>query len=498
MDKSLRKFTLLILLFLSLVSACAPASGSETDVTEQVVVEPTLTATSEPTATPSPTPTPLPLGGQQTEYHIDATINYYNRFISVTSRSVYTNKTNTPIPEMVFIVYPAIFNAVYIRSVELGDGTPVENRRWESHRVIIPLDTPLQPGEQIEIIFDYELYMPDRDGVFGQTGRQLLLSYWYPTIPPYDEEQGWLAYEVSIINSDFVGEYQTFESADFFVNVSFTDRGENLDIAAGAIPEMEDGKYHFHLPLARTFVMGVSDSYNIIEREWNGVLVRGYTLPEVEETAQVLVDLAKESLQLYSELFSPYERDLISIVQVDMFMNMEFDGIIMIQSSYIWTYHYHTPPRTSLHIIVPHEISHQWFFGLVGNNQAIEPWLDEAFATYAEALFYEYQYPEDLEWWWQERVFNHLPTGTIDTDIYLSGGLPEYMHRVYRRGALFTQELRDMIGDEVFFDFVRAYIDEYRYDIATGEGFWNLLLEHTDADLTPLLDTYFSDPPVSP
>jgi hypothetical protein len=33
-----------------------------------------------------------------------------------------------------------------------------------------------------------------------------------------------------------------------------------------------------------------------------------------------------------------------------------------------------------------HELGHEWFYGLVGNDQARDPWLDEAFATYAEAL----------------------------------------------------------------------------------------------------------------
>ena len=33
-----------------------------------------------------------------------------------------------------------------------------------------------------------------------------------------------------------------------------------------------------------------------------------------------------------------------------------------------------------------HEVAHEWFYGLVGNDQGRDPWLDEAFATYAEAL----------------------------------------------------------------------------------------------------------------
>ena len=34
-----------------------------------------------------------------------------------------------------------------------------------------------------------------------------------------------------------------------------------------------------------------------------------------------------------------------------------------------------------------HEIAHQWFYSLVGNNQARAPWLDEALATWAQARF---------------------------------------------------------------------------------------------------------------
>jgi aminopeptidase N len=37
-------------------------------------------------------------------------------------------------------------------------------------------------------------------------------------------------------------------------------------------------------------------------------------------------------------------------------------------------------------LVAVHETAHQWFYAMVGDSQALHPWLDEAFASYAEAL----------------------------------------------------------------------------------------------------------------
>ena len=79
--------------------------------------------------------------------------------------------------------------------------------------------------------------------------------------------------------------------------------------------------------------------------------IRGFSLPEVIESSEVAVDLAEKALRLYSELFGPYERDVLSVVQADMDINMEFDGLILIQSSFYWLCDpafrlaYHRPSR---------------------------------------------------------------------------------------------------------------------------------------------------------
>ena len=488
----------LLIIFITLFALMGCATTTEMTPQPSNTVAPTITATSTeiptPTTTLSPTPTPLPLNGQQTQYFIDVTVDYYNRYVTAKSRSVYTNKTTQPIDQMVFIVYPTIFqSAIYIKSVK--QGSTVVDYDWESHRMVIPLDEPLLPGEQIEFTHDFELYMPDREGTFGQTGRQLNLSYWFPIIPPKTEE-GWQVYEISLVNSQIVGEHIMFESADFDVTLSFTDRRENMKVAAGAIPQEENEVLHYQLKLARTFTLSISDIFVVTAREVNGLIILSYTFPEESAAGEAAADIGVDAATLFTLIYGPMERDLLTLVEADFLHGMEFDGLVFLSRGFYMFYDF--TPKTNLTIIVPHEIAHQWFFSLVGNNQAMEPWLDESIATYSEALFYEEYFPDLVPWWWENRVDNQIPGGYIDNSIYLEDGYPAYLRSVYLNGAHFYQDLRDTIGDQSFKDFLRAYIAENRYKIATPEDYWRILRENTDADLAPLISEYFANPPAFP
>jgi len=359
--------------------------------------------------------------------------------------------------------------------------------------MVIPLENPLLPGEQIEVQHNFELYMPDREGTFGQTGRQLNLAYWFPFIPPIDEDGNWQVNEISLVNSQIVGEHLVFEASDFDVTLQFSDRRENMRIAAPTLPIESEGILQYQLPLSRTFTLSISDIYSVTEREVNGIKILSYAFPTEASAGEAAANVAVDAVQLYRKLYGDLPRELISVVEADFLHGMEFDGLVLLSRGFYMFYN--GTPETNLTIITPHEISHQWFFSLVGNDQALEPWLDESLATYSEVLFYENYYPELVPWWWENRVDGHSPSGFIDNTIYLDQGYDAYRDSVYLNGAHFVQDLRDLVGDEAFFNFLKAYIAQNRYAIATGEDFWRILQEHTSADLLPLVEEYFSEVP---
>jgi hypothetical protein len=128
----------------------------------------------------------------------------------------------------------------------------------------------------------------------------------------------------------------------------------------------------------------------------------------------------------------------------------------------------------------------------VGNDQANEPWLDEALSTYCERLYYENTYPDLVDWWWEFRVNYYHPTGSIDLPVYSYNGFRPYVNAVYLRGAHFLEDLRHTIGDEAFFAFLKDYVSTYSGKIASRQDFFDTLSRHTSADIQLILQEYFA------
>lgn len=120
--------------------------------------------------------------------------------------------------------------------------------------------------------------------------------------------------------------------------------------------------------------------------------------------------------------------------------------------------------RDAVGPLVAHELAHQWFYALVGNDQARDPWLDEAFATFAQALTADQidQYRLDdvpgrdrglvgrpMTYW--------AATGTFD----------HYVECVYTQGAAALLAARDAVGAARFDSALRSYIDRNAHRVAT-------------------------------
>lgn len=290
-----------------------------------------------------------------------------------------------------------------------------------------------------------------------------------------------------------MGEYIAAESADFNLRLRLSGSAKNLTIAASSEGIEQSGFIEYQLPLARTFSLSISDRFVTQETQHQGVNIRTYVFPQHQDAGQAILEIAKNALDMFADLFYPYPRQTLSLVAADFLHNMETDGMLLISKGVIDFYR--DAPLNNLTILVPHEISHQWIYSLVGNDPAREPWLDEAFATYSEALYFERFHPEHLSWWWENRVEGFKPSGWVDSTTSIPGGYTTYRNAVYLNGAKFLQSLRELMDDEAFFAVINQYAIENTYKIATKTDFFIILREHSDADMSVLLTQYFENPP---
>jgi aminopeptidase N len=277
--------------------------------------------------------------------------------------------------------------------------------------------------------------------------------------------------------------------ADIDVRVRVLNGPQGLRIAASALPKLEGEWRRYRLEQARNFALSMSPDYVVLEESVGEVTVLGYAFPTDVLAGEAAFRATVEALQLYSELYGAYPWESLSLVEADFLHGMEYQGLHYLSRGF---YNLYTgTARDYLTAIAAHETAHQWWYGLVGNDQAMEPWLDETLCTYSERLFYENVHPEDLDWWWEARVDFYKPEGKVDSALYETGGYRPYVNAVYLRGALFLEDLRALMGDADFFHFLNDYAQENSRQLATSADFFALLKDHTDEDLNGLLREYF-------
>ena len=86
----------------------------------------------------------------------------------------------------------------------------------------------------------------------------------------------------------------------------------------------------------------------------------------------------------------------------------------------------------------------------------------------------------------------------LDQDLLLSDPGPELMFddRVYKRGALTLHALRLSLGDDAFFDLLRAWVSEHAGGSVTTADFVGLVSERSEADLSDLLAEWLDETPL--
>jgi aminopeptidase N len=485
-----RQFTVIAVVISMALGSCGNPQPTSSPV--PVDATPTASASNIPQATATVMPAPAMANP---EYVLNLLLDYGQKQASVEETIKYQNQSGQELSNLILAVEPNLWADCFTLNEMRVDGQVSTAFLLEGQK--LELNQTLAPMEIVTISISFTLAIPQidvnnqaaiiRTQVFGFTPRQLNLVDWYPFVVPYVPGQGWL------LNAPATyGEHLVYDSASFDVIVRFAGETVPVVAASGAETPTSDGK-RFLLDKGRSFALSFSPDYLIKSQEVDGVTVLSYYYASNALAGQAALDATVHALQIFSQDFGPYPHASLSIVQEETAFSMEYDGLYFLERPLYFGYS--GADTDFLPTIAAHETAHQWWFGLVGTDQANEPWLDEALSTYSERLFNESFSPEKGVWWYQARIsLAEKKNCPVDISIY---GFYDYncyyTESVYRRGALFLQAVRDRIGDQAFLAFLKDFATQFAHRRASTQDFFTVLRQHSDADLTDIIQAFFKE-----
>jgi hypothetical protein len=462
--------------------------------------------------TPTPTPDPfwhyraalqpaahgdIEAVGPLPRYHITAQLNEDG------SRLVGVEQVIIPSPQadIVFRLYPNLDNyggAMRVTSAQ-SNGIPLEIEPMAGGGAIRLTTPPAANGSlpaetTIQLSFEVDLNSrPGQNGsnytLFGWDGPILSLPGFYPTLAVGQGDE-WIlddppAHADVLFNN--VALYQ--------VDITLPD---DLLVAAGGVtlnvidnPAGNTRTWQIAGGPLRDVTL-IAGPFQSASEQAAGATVTSYYLPGYEAAGQAVLGHAAASLRVYSDRYGSYPYTELDIVQAPLNVRgMEYTGLLLIGEDL------YADQREFLTFLVAHEVGHQWWYAVVGNNPYRYPWLDEGLTEYGAFDYYRGVFGQAaaeklLTGRWQI-PFEWAAAGGVDGVIDRPAQAFDpagYELIVYAKAALFFNALREQLGDELYLQVLQTYYTENRYQIVTPQIFLATAERVSGQNLNPLAETW--------
>lgn len=394
--------------------------------------------------------------------------------------NVFKKSNETPAPKS---AYYAGFNEgwLHIKSITVN-GNPLDYVE-DGATITIQLLSPIKLGENIDIHMEWQAKIPRVEYRFGCKDYIFMLGNFYPTLNVLSDD-GWHNSYNSVFGDPFC-----FQAADYRVNVSVPQ--EYTMISTGDVVNRgaeDNGReiYTIEARGVRDFCLAAMYGYTEIKEIIKGKTIKCYLPVKGKEIATDILKKAGKVLNYYSCQFGSYPYNDFKLVFVPMqgFHGMEYSGLIFLKDEFLQKSYDHNHRD----FVLAHEVAHQWWYLMVGNDQLREPWLDEGLANWSA-----YKYLQDIE------GKNPPAHGQINKKINLGKELrdmysrQEYYYTAYTGGETFWFALEEEIGEETVVRVLRRYLADYRKKIATTEDLIEVIKTETGEDLEDFFQNWFPD-----
>ncbi len=495
---------------------------------------------------------------QDVYYKINASIDDKTDIIDGALELAYTN--NSP-DELSFVYFHLYSNAqakgsylsdlynnngvklTYGKYEEQGLGTNVSkityngsDLKTEQDNTVLKVFLPkgLKTGESIIFKVDFKTYFDtgtirNRMKLFNAWGfKHYDVVHWYPRISVYDRKAGWDTDQH--LDHEFYGDFGTYDVAFTFPNnyvldgtgnllnkdeVLPADLREKLDIKifknkiwneAPSVVIAADGTkkiWKFHAENVHDFALTADPTYRIGEAEWNGVKCISLAEEPHASRWQNAAEYAAKILKVNSDDYGMYGYP--KMIVADAQDGMEYP-MLTLDGGF-------DPDYRDLFI---HEISHNWFFGMVGSNETYRAALDEGFTQFLTSWTYEriegnqrvkyapkssyIQRFTEPDYVRNSEVYNGYMDeaargGETNINVHSDGFSGALRHgggyrQVYMKTSTMLYNLQYTLGDSLFLGAMKHYFNQWKFAHPYFEDFRNSIIQYTKVDLNWFFDEW--------
>jgi len=351
----------------------------------------------------------------------------------------------------------------------------------------VELDKPILPRSRVTFDMEFESQIPlqiRRSGRDNPTSKvRYSISQWYPKICEYDYE-GW--HPTPYVAREFYGVWGDFDvtisidksyilaatgylQSPNQIGYGYESKGVTVNRPSGT-----KLSWHFVAPNVHDFVWAADPEYVHVSRKLKDSLTVNVFYKPTNATAQqweALLDMAEKALPFIERTFGPYPYKQYSFIHGGD-GGMEYPMATLIIG-----------PGAAIH-----EWMHSWYYGLLGTNESMYPWMDEGFTQYAEErvtafLTNSASFPYADEY---AGYFNLARSGkeeplTTHADHYNTNFA--YSAAAYLKGAVFMEQLGYIVGAQVRDKILLEYYRLWRYKHPNAQDFINIAEKVSDMKL---------------
>ena len=367
----------------------------------------------------------------------------------------------------------------------------------------------LLPGAAVEITTPFHVKLPFNFSRGGHVRQSYQLTQWFPKPAVYDRD-GWHpmpyldqgefysefgSFDVRItVPSNYVvaatGELQNADEISWLKSRSSFDQVEIIKKAPGFLKPSNTPKADNNIKSSSTTktlqykqdrihdFAWFADKYFVVNHDTiklasgRAVDAWSYYHPENKNVYKNSVAFVKDAVRFRSNLIGEYPYNVVSAVESAMGFpgGMEYPTITSITRM---------KDEQSLDEVIGHEVGHNWFYGILANNERIHPWLDEGINSYYDKRYTDWKYPGPNEFSLDETVLlNTLAQKRKDQAIETPSEIfTDYNYGLvaYYKTSLWMKELEKYLGREKLDAAMQTYFEQWKFRHTRPEDFLEVL-----------------------